>query len=202
MFNIITKEDSKMISFDTYITLLFAIIIPAIGIFITITISNFSYYKKRDSLLILLFSSFMLLIIATLLYCLKRYLYASDLLPFTKPQFSEPLFYTKYKTYFFLSIGFSLGICVNIFINCGNIRDNGYGIVIFNIKYAIITTFFYLFIIIYAHLWFIYGLCYFSFNIIVDIIISFIIMGIEFGILYHFNTYLTFRKISKEKNTY
>ena len=49
-----------MIEIDTYITILFAIVIPAIGIFITITIGNFHYCKKVDSLFILFLTHFLL----------------------------------------------------------------------------------------------------------------------------------------------
>lgn len=191
-----------MIEIDTYISILFSIIIPIIGISITIIIEKLSYFKKRDLFFILFFLSFILIIIATLIYCYDRYLYIPDMLPLNKPQFSDPLFCAKYKKYFILSFTITLSCCLLIAMDCGNIKDNGNGIVIFDTKYVIITLFLYLFISTYIHLWFIYGLCYLSFSPITCAVISFILMFIEMGILHYINTYLTFRKLAKNKNKY
>lgn len=184
-----------MIDFNTYISILFAIIIPSIGIFITLICSNLSCSKRRISLSILLFCSFILICFATLLYCFNRYFCISDLLPFTKENFTEPLFNTKYKNYFLASFGICIGISIYILCNCG--AEIGYrvdGSVTFDKKYAIITLVFHFFISTYIHIWFIYALCYFSFNIFADAIMSLVVLSIEFCILYNVNKYLTLRK--------
>lgn len=185
-----------MINFETYITLLFSIVIALLTAFITIfTSNNISNSKKRNSFIIL-FSTFILLIaFATLLYCLNSYFCISDLFPFTKVQFSEPTFKTKYKTYCVACLCMLIEIYIIILLNCDDeIGFRADASVAFDKKYAIITIIFHFLISTYFHIWFIYGLCYFSFKIFVDVIISLVVFFMEICILYNINKYLTLRK--------
>lgn len=193
-----------MIGFDTYITILFSIVIPAIGVFIAIISGKYSYYKKRDLLFILFFISFVLIVISTLLYCYGRYLYLPDLLPFTKPQFSDIKFRNLYILLFFFPFIGSLCACIEIVIIGRRINDI-YITAVHDIKYIIITLLFHIFISTYIHLWITYVLCFLTFNYITisAITIFFIILiFIEASVFYSINKYLTFRKIAKKDGKY
>lgn len=188
-----------MIELNTYVTLLFSIVISLVSIFIAINMGNICHSKKRKLLFISFFFSFILIIIATLLHYLNGNFHISNLLPFTKEQFSEPFFITKYKKYCIISVGYYLAIYAFILSNC----DKEIGIradasIAFDKKYAIITLLFHFFISTYIHIWLIYGLCYFSFKIFVTVIISIVVSIIELCILYNINKYLPLEK----KNIY
>lgn len=191
-----------MIEADTYISIVFAIIVPVIGGTITIIIKDFSYFKRRDLLLGLYISTFMLLLAATLIYCCNRYFEISDLLPLTKDFFSDPSFSNDYKNIFICSFAIILFCFIMVLAKCGDIRENGSGFVIFDIKCAIITLTFYLFIGVYLHLWFAYILCRLALPYIICMLVSIVLAYIEFGILNFGHTYLTFRKIARKDKTY
>jgi len=196
-----------MIEIDTYINILFAIIIPSIGVYISIIMNNNSHYKKRNLLFILFFTSIILIIIATLIYCYDRYIFISDILPFSKPQFSDSSYNYKYKNVFTCLKWSTLLCCILIILKCGNINENGYGVRIFYIKYAIIALLFYLIIGTYVHLWLAYLLCNLLGNLLGDLssnyapysLIVAIVSLIEYGILYYINTYLTYKKLAQKR---
>lgn len=184
-----------MIDRNTYISILFSIVLTVVSIYIPFILKKHSNFRKRNLLFILLFCLFALISFATLLYCINEDFCISGLLPFANAQFSDPLFNAKYKKYFIIYWGIHVGTYSCILSECNNeigIRPDGS--VAFDMKYAIITLIFYFFIDTYVHIWLIYLLCYLPLKFFINVIILLTISCIEFYILYSINKFLAIRK--------
>lgn len=189
-----------MINTNEYIIALFGFIGVLMSIYVAIYLSKIERSKKRKITIIVTATAILLLIILTIIYGYGKFNF-SKLLPFGKQQFTDNLFIEKYKVYFACFSGAVYSYYMSLFSRCGN--DIGWAAdhsVILDKRYVIITILFHFPISIYAHIWYIYILCYYSFSPIICILISIVLITIEFCILYFINKHLTFRKLRKMRS--
>lgn len=185
-----------MINTNEYITILFGLFAALLGIYVTIYLQKVESSKKRKATIIVTVTAILLIQILTIIYGYGKFDF-SKLLPFGKHQFTDAQFKEKYKKYSECLFCIFFSYYFVIFSHCGNIKDNFFNYVVLDKRYAIITILFHFPISVYAHIWFIYMLCYYSFSLKACILISFMLYIIEFLILYFINKHLTFKKLRK-----
>lgn len=159
-----------MINIDTYISILFSILIASLlGSYITIFTQNFSRFQKRKMVIVVSVITVFLLILLTIIYCYGRYDFKiflpsfstsksfdiSNLLPFNKLQFLNVSFSNLYCNNICISVGlFVVGYILMVYL----------GSIIFDKKHLLLTSVITIFIVSYLRLWEIYITCVLFYN--------------------------------------
>lgn len=195
-----------MIDSNTYITILFTIIIGSLGFFITISTQDMLSSKKRVINIVILFITLVLIILATLLHItqketLKNFISTLSIsnffnimhFPFNSPEFSIQLYKNAYFLGFFIFLAFHFIIWIMLcIINKFRKKHAAKKPLLNNLIWLIVLAFI---ISLYPYMWGSYVLfnlwfdnTYLYSNYIAQIIITIISILIEMRLLYVIST--------------
>lgn len=193
-----------MITFDTYITILFSIIIAALlGSIITIAIQNLPSTKRKLMFVTVFLITFVLIITATLIYFFDKHtisifslslsmpkLFDTLHLPFCKTEFSNKLFRKIYYLNVFIYLICKIILIIILYMK-GKSRQKKYKnkkILPIRTKYSLILT---SFISVYPYIWGNYVINNFLFNNIsiwsiyfLQVILTLLFLLVEFALFF------------------
>ena len=170
-----------MITLSTYISVLIPSILTILGFYITIQTSQNIDKKKKNKLIIFIFSLLILIfLLLTILYCYQRYsfdiLYLTKIFPFFSQYFEDLSFFKTYIIILCISLGMSILIYwIKMKFDCISFK-------IYILSFLIFLSLFIFLITAYLYIWGIYWIMIILFNEISILLIYCLTISISFVI--------------------